>query len=267
MGKCVTFIVNYFANLRKISARKFLEIPLWTLRKNGNNVTSPRPASSSGVQKMRDSGKLFILETFVKALEKTGSNAISPEALRQRVDDITTEGMIDVSDLGALLDDLDRGLSHLNDTRAILECTLGMFGIRPIPLFPAPRPKDTYVDGPDYVSRADVALFLLKLEAYGAPVFSNDLVLSVAEGALSKKLLSHSEVGCLFYARGKTRLPAFECGAGVDKSVPFQRRTFKTGTGRKVTVMEGLPNLWVYIPAQRLRPTRAFAPAMDPCDL
>lgn len=136
---------------------------------------------------------------------------------------------------------------------------MGLFGINAFPLFPHPKKKVHYVDGDDHVSRADVAAFFLRLEACGAPIDANDLALSVAKNAMAKTLLTPSELICVWFSCGQLRLETFSRGVGLRPGVPYARRTFQTGTGRKVHVTEGFPNLWIRIPAKRLKPRHPVA--------
>lgn len=204
--------------------------------------------------KMSDSDEEHAVRSFTKALERTKSNILPADLLLKKIDAITTNDAVPLTDLSRLIDDLDPGLSHLNDGPRTLEMVMGLFGITAFPLFPHPKRKSTYVDGDDHVSRADVAAFFLHLEACGAPVDANDLALSVAKNATAKTLMTPSELICVWFSRGRLRPKGFERGVGLRSGVPYSRRTFKTGTGRKVHVTEGFPNLWVYIPAKRLKP-------------
>lgn len=204
--------------------------------------------------KMSDEDEERAVRRFKKALERTKSKILPGDILLKKIDAITVDDAVTLPDLGRLIDDLDPGLSHLNDGPRTLEIVMGLFGITAFPLFPHPKRKATYVDGDDHVSRADVAAFFLCLESYGAPVDANDLALSVAKNAMSKTLMTPSELICVWFSRGSFLMKKFERGVGLRSGVPISQGTFKTGTGRKVYVTEGFPNLWVYIPAKRLKP-------------
>lgn len=211
--------------------------------------------------KMSDDDQEHAVRSFKKALERTKSNILPGERLLKKIDAITTDDAVPLPNLRRLIDDLDPGLSHLNDGPRTLEMVMGLFGITVFPLFHHPKPKATYVDGDNYVSRADVAVFFLHLESCGAPVDANDLALSVAKKAKAKTLMTPSELNCVWFSLGRLRPKGFERGVGLRPGVPYTRRTFKTGTGRKVHVTEGFPNLWVYIPAKRLKPRHPVASA------
>ena len=200
------------------------------------------------------SNEKWIVKNLVTTLTEAKNVVLPADKLLERVDAITVSGFVTLGDLGELIDGLPCNLDRLNDSMGLLEKTLALFGVRTELRFPPPKARQSSAYGLPSLSRADLAVFLLRLEAYGAPVNPESVALSVAEGALKQDRISHSELDCVFYSNGKLRFAAFERGYDMGEGTS-ELRTLKTATGRKVYVEEGPKRYWVRIPAKRLRPS------------
>jgi len=198
-------------------------------------------------------GKEWYLRNFVEALLGAKDVVLAPALLLKRVDAVTISGFISLYDLGKIIDDLPCGLARLNDSLSILEKTLALFDISTELRFPPPERGANSANGHLSVSRADLAVFLLKLEAYGGPINPESLALSVAEEALKKDQISSSELDCVLYSRGKLSFPPFEMGFGMG-AVPADPHTFETPTEREVYVDDRPKQYWVRIRAKPIRP-------------
>lgn len=195
--------------------------------------------------------KEWYLRNFVEALLGAKDVVLAPAQLLKRVDAVTISGFISLRDLGKIVDDLPCGLARLNDSTSILEKTLALFDVSTELRFSPPERGAKSANGQPSVSRADLAVFMLKLEAYGAPINPESLALSVAEEALKKDRISGSELDCVFYSRGKLSFPPFEVGFGMG-AVPADPRTFETPTGLEVYVDDRPKQYWVRIRARPL---------------
>ena len=195
-----------------------------------------------------------VVKNLVETLIGAKNVVLPPDLLLERVDAVTISGFITLHDLGELIDKLPCNISRLNDSMGLLEKTLELFDVRTELRFPPPKKRETSAYGYPSVSRADLAVFLLRLESCGAPVNPESLALSVAEEAMKKDRISHPELDCVFYARGQLSFGAFERGYNMGEGTS-ELRTLKTATGRKVYVEEGPKRYWVRIPAKRLRPS------------
>lgn len=195
-----------------------------------------------------------VVKNLIETLIGAKNVVLPPDLLLERVDAVTITGFISLFDLGKIIDDLPCGVARLNKSVSSLEKNLALFDVSTELRFPPPKKRETSADGYPSVSRADLAVFLLRLEAYGAPINPESLALSVAAEALRKDRISQPELDCVFYARGQLSFTAFERGYDMGEGTS-QLRTLKTATGRKVFVEEGPKRYWVRIPAKRLRPS------------
>lgn len=195
-----------------------------------------------------------VVKNLVETLIGAKNVVLPPDLLLERVDAVTTSGFVTLEDVGDLIDNLPCRISQLNNGRSLLEKTFDLFNLRTESRFPPPKRRESSAYGYLSVSRADLAVFLLRLEACGAPINPESLALRVAEEALKKDRISHSELDCVFYSRGQLSFPAFERGYNMGEG-PSELHKLKTSTGRKVYVDEGPERYWVHIPAKRLRPS------------
>jgi hypothetical protein len=195
-----------------------------------------------------------VVKNLVETLINAKNVVLPPEILLERVDAVTINGFITLYDLGELIDNLPCNISRLNDSMRLLEKTLELFDVRTELRFPPPKKRENSAYGYPSVSRADLAVFLLRMEACGAPINPESLALSVAGEALKKGRISQPELDCVFYARGQLSFTAFERGYDMGEGTS-ELRTLKTATGRKVYVEEGPKRYWVRIPSKRLRPS------------
>lgn len=195
-----------------------------------------------------------VVKNLVETLIGAKNVVLPPDLLLDRIDAVTISGFVTLEDVGELIDNLACNISRLNDSMGLLDKTLELFDVRTELRFPPPKRRKNSAYGYLSVSRADLAVFLLRLESCGAPVNPESLALSVAEEALRKDQISHPELDCVFYARGQLSFGAFERGYNMGEGTS-ELRTLKTATGRKVYVEEGPKRYWVRIPAKRLRPS------------